>query len=1127
MLTLAFIIQPVRAQGTIYIRADGSIDPPTAPISTLDNVTYTLTGNITVNADAIVIERDNIVVDGAGNYITPNNCNGIILSERSNVTIKNTNIQDCWYGIYLNSSSNNSISGNNITPNTPGTNAGIRLEYSSDYNNISGNNLTTNSVAIRLWYSSNYNSISGNSITANAGGIELGNSSNYNSISGNNLANNWEGISLYFSSDYNNISGNNVTNAVRGFWINSCSNNSISGNNITSCGQGPGQGGIVAQSSVGNRFFHNNFVNNNPQVYYYTTDCADLWDDGYPSGGNYWSDYNSTDAFKGPYQNETGSDGIGDRPYFIDSNNTDRYPLMNLWVPLPSAPVLVPLLDTFVTVMEPSTLGWDAGIGAPCVIYEAGLYKMWYWAFDQPGGFGRRVIAYAESNDGITWSNNQVVHDAGSGYYSIMSPWVVKEGGTYRMWHADYFDVVAGDWSFYIAHMTSTDGISWPAFMSADDQKVLSAQGQDNLEGDGYDIMFACVVHESAGYVMWYTVFDHPQPGVSGPPKIWRATSTDGITWSNRQLSLPYIPDTWEGSVVHASVVKEDDGTYTMFYAAGGVGVSSIGIAQSSDGISWVNRTQLLKSSDLGANITGIGDPFHFTDVNGDRYLYFTYYDGESKLGRIQLGAFPHDVAITNITPSETVVGQGYSLNINVTVANQGDYAETFNVTAYANTTIIASQNVTLTAGNSTTVTFTWNTAGFAYGNYALSAYAWPVPGETDTSNNLLVGGQVLVSIRAREPVDVAVTDVTNVDGVIVYLSGMLDYSDDGFTTSNVTINVTAARLDSNTNVPSTDVNLTLTRTDTVTAESVSVANATVSLEPNSTVSVSLFWNESWFTLSIGYYYMFVSATPVSPDVYDTDMTNNAINSGTVSVTVCREDVTGEGIVNMRDIAGVISRLNRSGPPGWIKWDVIPDGYVDYFDIQTCIRMFNSPPLPGAITWNLTISQSGTINVYSNYIVYPQYSFNVSLKQLSFNVTSSIDGFRDQTLPSGRTLRNDFSGFCNVTIPNTLMHGDFIVYLDDVPISSTVTSNETCYFVYFDTTALSQKVRIVSEYSAILGDINLDGIVDIYDAIILAGAYNSGPGEQNWNPSADINGDGTVDIYDAIILAGHYNQHYP
>jgi hypothetical protein len=143
--------------------------------------------------------------------------------------------------------------------------------------------------------------------------------------------------------------------------------------------------------------------------------------------------------------------------------------------------------------------------------------------------------------------------------------------------------------------------------------------------------------------------------------------------------------------------------------------------------------------------------------VNGNKYLCFAYQDGEPKLGRIQLGALPHDVAITNITPFKTVVGQGYSLNINVTVANQGGYTETFNATAYANTTIMASQNVTLTAGNSTRVTFTWNTTGFAKGNYTLWAYAEPVQSETFTSDNNLTAGWVIVSI---------VGDITGPDGL-------------------------------------------------------------------------------------------------------------------------------------------------------------------------------------------------------------------------------------------------------------------------------------------------------------------------------------------------------------------------
>ena len=146
----------------------------------------------------------------------------------------------------------------------------------------------------------------------------------------------------------------------------------------------------------------------------------------------------------------------------------------------------------------------------------------------------------------------------------------------------------------------------------------------------------------------------------------------------------------------------------------------------------------------------------YFTSVNfSELILYDIFWEyhfsganpGAFYLDDLALYTYVHDVAVTNVTSSKTVVGQGFSAGINVTVVNQGDYPEAFNATAFANATIIGSENVTLPAGNSTIVTFTWNTTGFAYGNYTVSAYAWPVPTETDTANNNCTGGWVYVSI--------------------------------------------------------------------------------------------------------------------------------------------------------------------------------------------------------------------------------------------------------------------------------------------------------------------------------------------------------------------------------------------
>jgi len=86
-------------------------------------------------------------------------------------------------------------------------------------------------------------------------------------------------------------------------------------------------------------FCHNDFIENDKQVM--DKEHANVWDDGYPSGGNYWSDYDGVDLYSGPYQNEAGSDGIGDTPYVIDDVNQDRYPLTMTHSPELGASILL------------------------------------------------------------------------------------------------------------------------------------------------------------------------------------------------------------------------------------------------------------------------------------------------------------------------------------------------------------------------------------------------------------------------------------------------------------------------------------------------------------------------------------------------------------------------------------------------------------------------------------------------------------------------------------------------------------------------------------------------------------------------------------------------------------------
>jgi len=304
-------IQPVRASGTIYIRSDGSIEG-TDRIQRDGNV-YTFTDNI---YDSIVVERDSIVVDGTGFILRgtgAQNSKGVALSGKSNVTIRNMIIETFWTGIWLNMSLNINISGNLVTNNI-GL-GGIWLSNSSS-NLISENDVMSNgNRGIQLFDSFN-NTIYSNDISeSNVEGVFLSRSSN-NTISGNNLTRNDRGVSVHAFSHCNLISGNYIANNEEYgvvLTVMAGGGNIISGNTIASNGHG------ISLWSYGNFAYHNNFVNNTQQCMYASTNT---WDDGYPSGGNYWSDYTGVDS---------DSDGIGDTPYIIDEVNQDNYPSMGMF----------------------------------------------------------------------------------------------------------------------------------------------------------------------------------------------------------------------------------------------------------------------------------------------------------------------------------------------------------------------------------------------------------------------------------------------------------------------------------------------------------------------------------------------------------------------------------------------------------------------------------------------------------------------------------------------------------------------------------------------------------------------------------------------------------------------------
>jgi hypothetical protein len=57
-----------------------------------------------------------------------------------------------------------------------------------------------------------------------------------------------------------------------------------------------------------------------------------------------------------------------------------------------------------------------------------------------------------------------------------------------------------------------------------------------------------------------------------------------------------------------------------------------------------------------------------------------------------------------------------------------------------------------------------------------------------------------------------------------------------------------------------------------------------------------------------------------------------------------------------------------------------------------------------------------------------------------------------------------------------------------------------------------------------IGDVDGDRDVDIFDIVLIAGAYGSEEGEPRYNPNYDIDGDGDIDIFDIVIAASHYGE---
>jgi parallel beta-helix repeat protein len=389
---LALLTGSTQSAKAITIYRDGTISG-TDKIQRDGNV-YTVTGNI---FGTIRIDRNNIVLDGGGYTLEGNEIEGngvgiTLMTGRNLVTIRNFHVKgfrsgielrgsknrlvnctltDCYMGIHLDNAVDNTVSDNFLLNNR----MGIKLDFSSD-NVFRNNRLDNSTLSIgESWFNSidSSNTLNGKPIIYLVNekdlvisptlypqvgylalvkctgitvtnlylsdqityGITLAYTTN-SKITQNTITNLWHGIHIDQSYN-NNITENYLANNDVGICIMSDSANTITRNIIENNRQG------ISLEGKNQVFYHNNFINNSAHASSGGWNSLNrmplpygrhVWDNGYPSGGNYWTGYNGTDA---------DLDGIGDTPYVVSRyyNNTDNYPLMkpvdvNIDFPSPS-----------------------------------------------------------------------------------------------------------------------------------------------------------------------------------------------------------------------------------------------------------------------------------------------------------------------------------------------------------------------------------------------------------------------------------------------------------------------------------------------------------------------------------------------------------------------------------------------------------------------------------------------------------------------------------------------------------------------------------------------------------------------------------------------------------------------
>ncbi len=326
----------------VCIEGDGGLNSTSVPITRVGD-TYVFMGDV-VNL-TIVVQRDNIVIDGGGHRLLGFKNGesyayaGMVLDGRHNVTVKNIVLSQFTSPLRLQNSNDITITNNTFLDDGEGVvaesvsnssiiNNDFRVECDSIYfgsaegaplstsNIISRNNISGGSFGIST-YSGSSNTITLNNIVNVGEAITAGQNT---TVANNSLIHGIDGITLVSEC---NVYGNTVLNFSQSGLSIQGANSTICENVVANCSHSLLLDSYDARPLGNNTLYHNSFLNNTENLLLQgnASEAVNFWD--YGKEGNYWSNHAGADG---------NGDGVGDVPFDLGFGNVDRYPLVQPYV---------------------------------------------------------------------------------------------------------------------------------------------------------------------------------------------------------------------------------------------------------------------------------------------------------------------------------------------------------------------------------------------------------------------------------------------------------------------------------------------------------------------------------------------------------------------------------------------------------------------------------------------------------------------------------------------------------------------------------------------------------------------------------------------------------------------------